>query len=340
MKFSVLILAYNSHHFIVDCVESVLREKTAVPDIEVLVLDNASTDDTYDALTAAFQNKEGSIFRVNHGLGYAGGNNYLAQAASGDVLFVLNDDCIIEAGVFQSLTDEFSRRDSPDLIQCGLTDRSGEHWDTLGHFIDRLAFLRSVADGQPVTYGPRESYPLFGAAGAAFAIKRAAFEDLKGFDHKFSFLFEETDLCWRAHIYGYTVIGVTSAIVRHQHLSRYKDNALAPQVDSPFYLMTRHRLRSILKNFELTTLLYVLPVHIAIVSVFGVLESIRNCKSAPLKDTVRSLQWNIANLSDTLHTRRMVQSRRQTSDMAMVKAGLIVPFSLKNLLNKAVAFKI
>ena len=97
-KISVIILAWNNSNYTTACIESVFL-KTGYPNLEVIAVDNNSTDDTWERLQA--MKTRFPLLKIIHNsenLGFAGGNNVAIRQASGDYIVLLNNDTLVTYG--------------------------------------------------------------------------------------------------------------------------------------------------------------------------------------------------------------------------------------------------
>src|SRR6185312_5420119 len=95
---SAIIVTYNSAGSIALCLQALANE-----DCEIVVVDNASQDDTV-AQVQAFQARHPvEVLRISRNLGFAAGVNHGVRAANGDVLLLLNPDAIAEPGAVTAL---------------------------------------------------------------------------------------------------------------------------------------------------------------------------------------------------------------------------------------------
>ena len=105
---SVLIVSYNTREMTLECLRSVVSE-TPELDYEVLVLDNCSTDGSFEAMIDEFGDRPGfTIEHATENLGFAGGNNLLAETARGEYLLLLNPDTVVLDRAIECLV-EFAR---------------------------------------------------------------------------------------------------------------------------------------------------------------------------------------------------------------------------------------
>jgi tetratricopeptide (TPR) repeat protein len=105
-KVSVFILCYNGLHYTQRCIHT-LFENTQYPNFEVIVVDNASSDDTPAWLETYTQRVMFIRSAINRG--FIGGNNFAAQYATGDLLVFLNNDTEVQQNWMTELVECFQR---------------------------------------------------------------------------------------------------------------------------------------------------------------------------------------------------------------------------------------
>jgi GT2 family glycosyltransferase len=319
---SVIVLAYNSARFVAESVDSILADR-GTNDCEIIIVDNGSDDDTFQQLLLRYAGTRGVILSRNEsGLGYARGNNAAVQSATGEILLLLNDDCVLEPGALLGIRGDFAEDVELGIVQCALATADGESWESLGHFLDLWGLLHVVGRGSARLSRFAPGQKVFGAKGAALAVRRSIFQQLGGFDASFGFLFEETDLCWRALLRGFKVAVSGRAVVRHRDMARYK-GAYSSREGSVFYILTRNRLRSMIKNFSGRYLLQGMPMHLFLTLAYSLRQAMRNRPEVML-DFGRAVWWNLWRLRSTLELRRRIQRTRVVSDFALMRSGLLV----------------
>lgn len=209
---SLVILTYNNLDFTRQCLESVYA-KTEADDFEVVVVDNASRDDTPAYLqTFAAGQARCKIILNPQNTGFAAGNNTGAAAASGEFIVFLNNDVIVTAGWLPALLDHL---DDPAVGMIGpVTNSSGN------------------ASRIPVTYEGIEGLDEFAAAhtrahaGEAFeiamlpfqcvALRRAVWEQVGPLDERFGVgMFEDDDYALRLKQAGYKILCAEDAYIHH-----------------------------------------------------------------------------------------------------------------------------
>lgn len=209
---SVIVLNHNGRPWLGPCLDALGAQRGA-PATEIVVVDNASTDGSADFVRAQYPHVV--MLDAGGNLGFAGGNNAGARVACGEVLVFLNNDTVpapdwlarLHAGLVHRAdvglaTSRIVFMDDPEVV------------DSAGDGYIRAGGAFKHGHGRPAAeYGG--SREVFGACGCAFAIRRALFESLGGFDESFFIYYEDVDLSYRARLRGSRVWYAADAIVRH-----------------------------------------------------------------------------------------------------------------------------
>ena len=206
---SILVISYNTKAMTLECLASVFQETTRTH-FEVVVLDNASTDGSVDAIRA--RHPAVRLIASQDNLGFAQGNNVAAQQARGRYLLLLNPDTVVLEGAIDKLMD-FARQKPEARIWGGRTltaDRKlnpSSCWRqmTLWNLFCRAAGLSTVFPHSSIFntegYGGwrRDSVRAVDiVTGCFLLITTADWNALGGFDRRFFMYGEEADLCLRA----------------------------------------------------------------------------------------------------------------------------------------------
>lgn len=185
--------------------------------IEVVVVDNGSTDDT---VARVERRGDCRVVRAAND-GYAAGINagVLAAEGTGPIL-VLNPDTVCDPGAVVALADAAARHHAiavPRIVGAdGTTSRSQRRFPTLARalglgFTDHPALTEIVS--APEAYAT--AHPVDWATGAVMLVPRACHAALGGWDESFFLYSEETDFCLRARDAGWSTWFEPRAVVRH-----------------------------------------------------------------------------------------------------------------------------
>lgn len=211
MTTRVIVLNWNGRRWLERCLPALARQRR--PPTEVVVVDNASTDDSVAWIRSAHPWVQ--VVAVDSNLGFAAGNNRGARGATTDALIFLNNDTEPDDDWLDRLVAAAEADEARALVTSQLV-----YWDDPAR-IDSAGdgYLRcgggfKVHHGQPATTAPG-ARDVFGACGAAFLIRRDWFERLGGFDETFFMVYEDVDLSYRARLQGATVWYAADARVRH-----------------------------------------------------------------------------------------------------------------------------
>lgn len=219
---SVLIVAFKSQDFILDCIESIYRH-TARTAFEVLVIDN-SDDGTAELL--AERAPEVRVVPNKENLGFGRGNNRLAEAARGKRLLLLNpdtwltDDAIDRLDNFAQLRPEAGAWGGLTITPDGELDAGNRlvfptlrrlmRW-TLG---DGAALEEGGLPGRDRTPGKTPG-PVDVLPGGFMMVRRDVWDALGGFDEEFFLYSEEIDFFLRLKRAGFAAWATPHAVVVH-----------------------------------------------------------------------------------------------------------------------------
>lgn len=215
-RVSVVVLCFNNLAFTRACLDS-LDRLTGYPDWELVVVDNASTDDTADFLREwASERDQVKLVLNEDNLGFAGGNNSGLAAASGDFLVMLNNDTYVTKGWLLSLIRHL--RDNPSLGLVGPVTNNIGNEAKVDLAYDDMEQMQEAARH----YTSHRFRQLLRVPTVAFfcvAMSREVYEKVGGLDEAFGVgFFEDDDYCRRVKLAGFD-IAIAEDVFVHHHLS-------------------------------------------------------------------------------------------------------------------------
>jgi len=288
MRASVIVVSYNSRPYLDACLASAAAQLG--PDDELIVVDNSSSDGSAELVRDGHPRAR---LVVGPNDGYAGGNNRGAAAATGDALVFLNPDTMLEPGAIAALLAPLARPGvglaAARVVHMARPDLVNAAGNTL--HLAGMAFCRGAG-------APRERWADPGevdaVSGAAFAIRRALFAELGGFDDRLFMYLEDTELSLRARLAGWRVAYAPAATVRHDYRPSYSPA-------KAFYL-ERNRALMLLTHLDGEALLRLAPALLLAEAVSWGYNLLRGPRHWPAKPRAYAWLWR---------HRRAVAARRR-----------------------------
>ncbi len=243
---SVLVLNYNGRSFIEACLESVFAQQH--PLHEVLVIDNGSVDGSVSLVRERFP--QAKVVEAGSNLGFAGGMNLGIRESSGELLFLLNPDVVLEPEYLGVLAQALEARPTygsatGKIYRFPVGER--KIIDTTGHLIFTNRLFTDRGEGEIDTGQFNEGGDVFGACAGVGLYKREMLEDIKEgteyFDESFFLFLEDTDLNWRAQLRGWQTWYSPQAVAYHHRGGTAKRRTKVVEINN-----YKNRYMMLLKN--------------------------------------------------------------------------------------------
>ncbi|WP_081841390.1 glycosyltransferase family 2 protein [Alicyclobacillus macrosporangiidus] len=229
---SVVIVTYNSIQVLPDCLKS-LEETSVSLGLEVILVDNCSSDGTWDWLIQ-YQNSKPrlgrvKLIRLHENRGYSYANNRGAEIASGEILLLLNPDTIVGEKTIEICAESLLDDASIGAVGCRLLLPNGKldkacrrSLPTLWNSFTRLSGLSMIFPKSHLfsrynlTYLDQiGNYEVECICGAFFMIRKSTYELLHGLDEDYFMYGEDVDLCYRLRRAGYRIYYLGDAVTIH-----------------------------------------------------------------------------------------------------------------------------
>lgn len=219
---SALVVSYNSARYLPRCLESLRAAAQSGVDLEIIVVDNASTDDSVDLVHRDFPEVFIEPLAINVGFGAA--NNHAARMARGDRFLLINSDAWLTEDALLVLDRALDSDAKLGLVAPQLRYPDGglqTTWAaTSGVVGEALQRLRNRLEGW--SWNHRQVPPLLRLmtgpgwySAACLLIRRRAWDMIDGFDERFFLYFEDVDLCSRLLRAGWRMRAEERADVHH-----------------------------------------------------------------------------------------------------------------------------
>jgi GT2 family glycosyltransferase len=317
-KVSIIIPHWNGIDILSECLESLLQ--TDYHNLEIIVVDNASTDGSPDLISLNFPQVK--LLENSQNYGYAGGCNRGAEIADGDYIVFLNNDTIQDSKWISPLVDFLNLNPKVAAVQpkiLNFYDREKfDYAGAAGGWLDILGFPFArgrVFNEQEKDKGQYNKIrPVFWTSGTAFMIRKFDFESAGRFDESFFAHQEEIDLCWRLHLMDKETWAIPSSVVFH------KNGATLPMFSrKKQYLNHRNSLQMILSNYSLPLTLYIFPIRFTLELVALVYSFIRMDLNHAI-GIIQSLLWIVS------HPFSIWKRRKQIKQIRIVKDKKVLPW--------------
>jgi GT2 family glycosyltransferase len=218
MKIAVVILNWNGRNFLRTFLPLVLKHSGQA---EIIVADNASSDDSCDVLRSEFPSVKLILNEKNHG--FAGGYNSALKHVDADYFILLNSDVEVTPGwidpVIALMEKDHAIAAAQPKIMSHAHKASFEYAGAAGGFIDKYGYPfcrgRLFNSIEEDTGQYNDARRIFWATGACMFVRASAFNNVSGFDEKFFAHMEEIDLCWRLQKAGGTIWYSPGSTVYH-----------------------------------------------------------------------------------------------------------------------------
>ncbi|MCC7128911.1 MAG: hypothetical protein B6D39_02370 [Anaerolineae bacterium UTCFX2] len=225
------------------CLDSL--QNSVYPNHKTIVLDNASTDGSVEAIQDRFPQVQ--VIRLSENLGYAGNNNVGIEAAmrrAADWVLVLNEDTILAPDCIDRLIDAAGTDE-----RIGILGPTVYHFDepdviqSAGGSLTPVWNSRHLGQNEPDRGQYNRPRPVEWISGCAILVKRQVIEQIGALDARFFYYWEETDWCTRARKRGWKILHVPAAHIWHKGVQR--NYAPSPNVT---YYNTRNRFLFLANN--------------------------------------------------------------------------------------------
>lgn len=256
---AVVILNWNGKKYLEQFLPSVMASR--YENLQVIVADNASTDDSIDFLQLHYPNIR--IIKNPSNEGFAKGYNSALQQVESDYYVLLNSDIEVTPNWISPVidlmeSDKLIAACQPKLLSFANKEMF-EYAGACGGWIDRFGYPFSrgrVFDDCEKDNGQYDvATACFWATGAALFVRSTVYHEMKGLDAYFFAHQEEIDLCWRMQLFGYKVYVEPKSVVYH-----VGGGTLPKGNSKKVYLNFRNNLIMLWKNLPFLKAMFIIPI--------------------------------------------------------------------------------
>lgn len=265
---TVIVVNWNGEAIIGGCLDSLLAQEATDTRMEILVVDNGSTDGSLALLASRYAPVR--VLSLPTNLGFAGGVSAGIKAAKGQTVILVNNDATVDSRFVDRLANTLQREPRAAAVTArillshrysrvapgtdgALVAADGTTWaiDDDGETLINSTGNEMTLSGNgrdrdwltPVQRDQRPPGPVMGFSGGAVALRRSAVAEVGGFDNRLFMYYEDSDLSWRLRRAGWEILYEPEAVAHHEH-------AASSGTASDFFLFhnERNRLLVAMKN--------------------------------------------------------------------------------------------
>lgn len=305
-KVTVIFPNFNGGKEPLDCLRSIKNLNYPKNKIGVIVIDNNSTDGSDKQIKKRFPKV--ILIKNQINLGFAKAINQGINQASGDYIFVANDDLVFEKNSLKNLID-FSLKNPRIGVLGGKiffkTLKNKHSFSANKHSfsankISSSGYMMNRWTGEvQLASKPNKIKEPDWIQGCAMLIPRKVFKKIGLLDENYTHLFEDYDFCLRARLAGYKIVYIPNAKFWHgESLTADKNKSLK------YFHWYRNKIRFILKNYPIINIISILLFQTLLVTPYRAIF-LRDGRLLPF---LKGLIWNIKNFKNTLRTKNMLKA--------------------------------
>ncbi|EPY7710147.1 glycosyltransferase family 2 protein [Bacillus pacificus] len=220
VKCSVVVVNWNSEKYIRECFNALLTTMNELKhkiDVEVIVVDNASTDSSVKIIEEEF--KWVKLIKSLQNNGFSKANNIAIKYSTGEYILLLNTDAIINTSALKNSIEFLEENSDAGVAGCQLLNADGTNQQSFGRqlnfknilietlFLEKVFKLKNKTNNQP--------FEVDYVCGAYFLVKKQAIEEVGLLDEDYFFYVEEADWCYRMKKHGWTSYVIPTETVIH-----------------------------------------------------------------------------------------------------------------------------
>lgn len=225
MKLSIVIVNYNDKELTLNLLASVYRHPP-LKEFEIIVVDNASRDDSAAALRAAYPKVK--IIKNPENRGFPPAVNQGIKAAQGEYILLLNPDVTVTAGALETLLNFLAEHPRAGAAGCRIVNPDGSVQLSGKRFPDPLVMLfvtfnlHKLFPNNPITrkyYDALEDYDqthrVEHLMASCLMVRRSVVDEIGLMDENFFLYCDDVDWCYRIHLAGHEIWYLADAQVVH-----------------------------------------------------------------------------------------------------------------------------
>lgn len=235
----IILVNYNTCDDTIECIKSI--KQIYYENYKIIVVDNASMDNSYDRLKNIFPND--LIINSNENLGFAGGNNIgigKALENGAEYVLLLNNDTVVEKDFLNQLVSTFDENLNIGIVGCKINYYNKK--DIINYAGGEILwekFTTNFFRTDEKDDKTEEVKEITFVSGCAMMISEKVFNDIGVLDDSYFMYYEDTDFCAKASEKGYKLLYQPKSVIYHK-ISASSGGDLSPFV---LYWSTKNRIK-------------------------------------------------------------------------------------------------
>ena len=321
---SVVTVSYNSRKWLETCLPSILTQTHS--NLDVIVVDNGSSDHTVAWVTEKYSNVKLIQLDQPHSLAHA--LNSGVKAAEGEYVLLLNPDVVLDPNAVANLVAKALDNHNCAAVAAKLKLQWAPAFiNGLGNYVGPVSWGTDIALGH-LDLGQFDDWREVPSACFATAlISSAAYIDVGPLDEKFPMYYEDSEWCYRARLFGYSILAAPKAIGFHAFGSRTSSNEEISLTPRKLRQVVYGRLRFSTKILGPCYLLKFLCLYI-LEDITNMILSILWGRWQKLRAYTQAWADYWIDLPEMLEARKVIQARRQCTDKELFSLQKDVPMPL------------
>lgn len=219
LDITIIIVSFNTREILMRCLESI-KKHTREISYEVIVVDNASRDGSFEAVAKGFPDVR--LIHNDENRGFSSANNIGIRASKGKWIALLNPDTYLVENSFKKIYGYFQKHPEFSILGPGIIDESGRRspirlWeDSPVDAAWKILGLYNPAD-ELQHMGEMKAREALVISGCCFVIRRELFEEIGLLDENYFLYNEEDDFCRRARQNGKRICFFPETSIQHLH---------------------------------------------------------------------------------------------------------------------------
>lgn len=316
----VVLVARDAARWLRGCLQALANQSHGR--LGVVAVDNASTDQTRELLAQALGERR--VLRLEENRGLAGAVRAaleLPAAAASEYVLLLHDDTALAPDAVARLVE--AAEGIRGVERVGVVGPKVVDWEDprllreVGRSTDRFGHPYTPLQDGELDQGQydRVLEVLF-VSSCAMLISREAWQRTGAFDERYAGHHDDLDFCWRARLAGFRVLMTPLALARHRGASTRGERVEGHRHRSSRYYAERAGLASMMKDYGLLTLVWLLPAY-ALLGLARLAYLALSRRFEDAFDLLAAWGWNLVHLPGTIRRRVRAQSVRSVRDRAV-----------------------